>query len=65
MKDTKEVKKSPDSGTIVKRGSIVCLKNVGANTPSYLVYVVWRDNGLKKWFPTDSYSEWPASDTDG
>ena len=51
--------------TTIDRGSII-KTNIGRGAPYYLVYVVWRDNGSKKWFPAtkEDKPSWPVTDSE-
>ena len=52
-------------GIVLERGSIIHL-NLLVNSPYYVIYIVYRDNSSKKWFPAvpkDSPS-WPIIEKD-
>ena len=49
-------------GKILEQGSVIKLIN-DHNAPSYIVFVVWRNNGSKKWFPLlpEENPSWPLT----
>ena len=52
-----------DQAPKFERGLVVWLDD-HAKSPWFVVYVVFWDNGSKKWFPTNKYPSWLLPNAD-